>query len=134
MPEQHAFEYAVMRAVPDVAREEFINVGVILYCRARRFLDARVHVDAAKLAALAPSLGAAALLGQVEAMPRICAGGPDAGPIGRLSQAERFRWLTSPRSTMLQPSPVHTGICDDPQAMLESLFRRMVAGETEGAG
>jgi hypothetical protein len=129
MPGRSAFEYTVVRAVPDVTREEFINVGVILYCREHRFLAARVHLDGARLAALFPGLSDPDLAGlaeHLETIPCICAGGPGSGPIGELPQAERFRWLASPRNTMLQVSPVHSGLCTDPAAALEDLFRRSV--------
>lgn len=126
MPDSHAFDYAVLRLAPHVEREEFINVGVILFCRTLRFLDCRVHLDENRLAALAPGFDGAAAQAQLDLTPLLCAGGPAAGPIGEMEQAERFRWLTSPRSTVLQVSPVHPGICVDPEAALEDLFRRLV--------
>src|SRR4030088_17199 len=99
MQEQHLFEYAVVRVVPRVEREEFVNAGVILYCRALDFLGARVEVDGARLGALWPG-GALDLVRQhLEAIPRICSGGPEGGPIARLSPRDRFNWLTAPRST-----------------------------------
>ena len=126
MPAMHSFDYALLRLVPHVEREEFVNVGVILFCRTLRFLDCRVHLDEARLAALAPAFDAAAAKAQLDLTPLLCAGGPAAGAIGALDQAERFRWLTSPRSTVLQVSSVHCGLCADPQAALDDLFRRLV--------
>ena len=126
MPEQHAFDYAVVRIVPRVERGEFLNVGVILFSRTGRFLDARIEVDAARLAALAPSLDRDVLDSYLDAIPRICAGGSDAGPIGALSQSERFHWLVAPRSTIIQTSPVHSGVHADLGAALEHLFNRLV--------
>jgi len=124
----HSFEYAVVRVVPRVEREEFLNAGVILYCRSLGFLDARVALDRARLQALSPD--AALDLDTVERglamIPRICAGDPAAGPIAALDQAERFRWLCATRSTVNQVSPVHAGLCDDPAAMLDHLMKKMV--------
>ena len=127
MPELNPFDYAIVRVVPRVDREEFVNVGVILYCWPRRFLDARVKLDPARLAALAPRLDVAAIQAQLDLIPRICAGGEPAGALGALSQVERFQWLTSPRSTTIQVSPVHCGLCDDPERELNKLFKEMVA-------
>ncbi len=123
---RNTFEYAVVRVVPRVDRGEFINVGVILFCRTRRFLDARVHLDPARLAALAPGLDVVAVRAHLDLIPRVCAGDHGAGPIARLSQAERFHWLVAPQSTIVQPSPVHSGLCDDPTAALERLLKTMV--------
>ena len=124
---RHEFDYAVVRVVPRVERDEFINAGVILYCRSLDFLGARAELDRARLAAFS---GAALDLDAVERalalVPRICAGDPTAGPIARLTQAERFHWLVAPRSTITQVSPVHAGLCDDPAAALDHLFDRMV--------
>ncbi len=119
-----SYDYAVVRVVPCVERGEFLNAGVILFCRTARFLDARVELDRNRLAALAP---AAFDVERVEAalalIPAIARG---AGPIGLLPLADRFHWLTSPRSTVLQVSPVHCGCCADPAAALEHLMERMV--------
>lgn len=127
MPATHSFEYALLRLVPHVEREEFINVGVILFCRTLRFLECRIDLDEGRLAAWAPGFDAATARMQLDLTPLICAGGPPAGPIGELDQAERFRWLTAPRSTVIQVSTVHCGLCVDPQATLEDLFHRLVA-------
>jgi len=126
MPDQSSFDYAIVRIVPLVEREEFVNAGVILPCRERRFLAARVALDRARLRALSPSLDLEMLQAELDLIPLVCAGGPAAGPLGELSQAERFRWLTSPRSTTVQVSPVHCCLCDDPQAELDGFFQKMV--------
>ena len=128
MPESRSpFAYCVLRAVPRVERGEFINVGVVLFCREKRFLGARIGLDAARLAALAPECDAAEIRAQLEAIARVAEGDADAGPIARLSQSERFHWISSPHSTMVQRSEAHTGLTDDPAATLEHLFRTLVA-------
>jgi hypothetical protein len=126
MPARSPFEYAAIRVVPRVEREEFLNVGAVLLCRQRRFLAARIAVDGARLRALAPSLDLEALTAQLDHIPIVCAGGAAAGPIGALPIYERFRWLVAPRSTVIQPAPVHVGLCDDPAAALERLFTQLV--------
>jgi Protein of unknown function (DUF3037) len=120
------FEYAVLRVVPRVERGEFINAGVVLYCRADNFLGARVHLDSDRLMALDPGTDLEAVRAHLEAVRSVCAGGPGAGSVGRLPLGERFGWLVAPRSTVVQPSPVHTGLTDDPEAELERLLSRMV--------
>jgi hypothetical protein len=126
MPAPSPFDYAIVRVVPNVEREEFMNVGVILFCRTRRFLDARIKLDTERLAALFPRLDMALVQAHLDLIPHICAGGAGAGPLGQLGQAERFHWLVSPRSTTIQVSPVHCGLCVDPQAALDNLFKRLV--------
>jgi len=121
-----SFEYAVIRVVPRVERGEFINVGIVLYCRARSFLDARVALDEPRFTALAPTADADEILRYLAAFQRICRGEPDAGPIGRLTQRERFHWLVSPRSTVIQTSPTHAGLCDNPVETLEHLMSTVV--------
>ncbi len=106
-----SFDYATLRVVPRVEREEFINAGVILFCRERRYLACRIQLDAARALALAPSLDIAAVQQHLRAAELICKGDPEGGPIAKLQQSERFHWLTAPRSTILQTSPVRTGIC-----------------------
>ena len=124
----HEFDYAVIRVVPRVDRDEFINVGVIVYCRALDFLEARLGLDRDRLAALYPAITSD--LDEIERalaiIPRLCAGDPALGPLSRLSQAERFHWLVAPKSTITQTSPVHVGLCDDPASMIEHLMDRMV--------
>lgn len=124
MPALSSFDYAVVRMVPNVERGEFINVGVILFCRTRRFLGAAVELDRRRLAALAPHFDIDQAEAHLALIPRIAQG--DDSPIGRLDQAERFHWLVTPRSTSIQVSAVHTGLCRDPQAALENLMEMMV--------
>jgi Protein of unknown function (DUF3037) len=121
-----SYDYAVIRVVPRVDREEFLNVGVIISCPAKDFLEARIELDEARLLAFDPTLDVEAIRNTLASIPRICAGGPDAGPIGQLSQRERFHWLVAPRSTIIQTSRVHTGRCTDPDPVSERLLDRMV--------
>ncbi len=115
MPEQSSFDYAVLRVVPRVEREEFVNAGVIVFCPERQFLEARIHVDESRLKALWPEIDIPLVREHLEAFPKICAGEAAAGPIARLTQRERFHWLVAPRSTIIQVSPVHTGLCESPE-------------------
>jgi len=120
------YDYAIIRVVPKVEREEFVNVGVIVSCPARGFLEARIALDEQRLMALDATLDIDALRVHLATIPAICTGGKQAGPIGQLSQRERFRWLSATRSTMIQISPVHTGLCKNPTAALEHLLDTMV--------
>ena len=120
------YQYAIVRVVPSVERGERLNVGVVLLCRPQRFLGARMTLDEARLRAIAPELDPATVRPHLHAIDRIAAGDPSAGPIARLGQAERFHWLVSPASTIIQPSEVHTGLCEDPAAELDHLFERLV--------
>ena len=129
MQEQHLFEYAVIRIVPRVEREEFLNVGVVVYCAKQRFLKAMFVLDQKRLCAFSKDVDIADLKAYLCALERICNGGKDAGPIGRLPAGERFRWLTATRSTVVQTSKVHPGFCDDPGRKLETLFDQLVANE-----
>lgn len=124
MPMLSSFDYAIVRLTPNVEREEFINVGAILFCRTRRFLGARIDLNRQRLAALAPNFDVAKAQEHLDLILRICEGGDD--PIGQLSQAERFHWLTTPRSTTIQISPVHSGLCSDPALALDHLLETMV--------
>lgn len=126
MPAAASFDYAILRVVPRVERQEFINAGVLVYCPEKRYLEARIHLAPERLKALWPEADPTLVLQHLEAIPRICAGDPAAGPIARLSQRERFHWLTSPRSTIIQPSPVHTGVCDCTDDVLDLLVKRFV--------
>jgi hypothetical protein len=126
-PPRNAFQYAIVRVVPRVERGECLNVGVVLLCRPRRYLGARMALDEARLRAFAPDLDPATIRPHLEAIERIAVGDPDAGPIGRLEQAERFHWLVAPSSTIIQPSEVHSGLCDDPAAELDHLVATLVA-------
>ena len=127
MPEPRSpFQYALLRVVPRIDRGECINAGVVLFAPTRSFLGARVALDAGRLAALSPDADADGLRRQLEGIAAVAAGEPGAGPMARLPPSGRFHWLVSPSSTSVQPSAVHTGLCDDPAAMLESLFERLV--------
>jgi hypothetical protein len=126
------FEYAVIQVVPDLERDERLNAGVVLMCRPRRSIGARVALDRSKLEAIAPECDPAGVEGHLEAIARIAAGDPAGGPIAALPLAERFHWLVAPSSTVVQPSAVHTGLTDDPEAELDRLFARLVAGPTRG--
>ncbi|HEX8501118.1 MAG TPA: DUF3037 domain-containing protein [Pyrinomonadaceae bacterium] len=126
MPEPCPFDYAVVRVVPRVERGEFVNAGVIVSCPAKNYLRARVELDAERVAALDPRVDRETVARHLAAIPLICEGGAAAGPIGLLPQRARFHWLVAPRSTIIQTSPVHTGLCEDGDAVLERLFRAMV--------
>jgi hypothetical protein len=115
MQENHLFEYSVIRVVPKVEREEFVNVGVILLCSKQKFLKAAIQLNDQRLVALYPEIDKVVLQEHIQSFIRICEGGPDSGPIGQLPLSERFRWLTAARSTMVQTSPVHPGLCNDAQ-------------------
>ena len=129
MPTPSSFDYAIVRVVPRVDRGEFVNAGVVLFCRTRRFLGAQIELDERRLLALAPGSDLGDIRRHLEAIPLICAGGTQAGPIGQLSQADRFHWLVAPRSAMIQASPVHVGLCADPRDALEHLVATMVRAE-----
>lgn len=131
MPALNSFDYALVRVVPRVDREEFVNAGVILFALGKDFLQARIQVDEARLKALWPEVDVELVRQHLEAIPRICAGAPDAGPIAKLSLRERFHWLVSPRSTMIQVSPVHSGLCENPEQALDDLYRRTVLTASE---
>ncbi len=126
MHAKHLFEYAVVRVVPRVEREEFMNVGVILYCADKQFLQILFDVNHQRLAAFAPKLDIAVIEASLNSFKQICHGGKEAGPIGLYSPAERFRWLTASRSTIVQTSCVHPGLCTDGKEMLERLFEELV--------
>jgi hypothetical protein len=121
-----SYNYAIVRVVPRVEREEFVNVGAIVSCPQRNFLECRIELDERRLLALHPEVDLQVVRDYLAAIPKICAGGPAAGPIGILSPRERFDWLVAPRSTMIQTSAVHTGKCKDPAALLERLLDTMV--------
>ena len=126
MSAQNSFDYAVIRVVPRVEREEFVNAGVIVFCLEKNFLAARVRLNEERLRALWPEVDVDLIRQHLEAFPKISTGDPEGGPIARLSLRERFHWLVSPRSTMIQVSPVHSGICNgDPQEALDRLFQRL---------
>jgi hypothetical protein len=123
---EFTYDYAIVRVVPRVERGEQVNVGIILSCVDGDFLQSRIELDRARLLALDPSLDLESVQAVLATIPAVCAGGPDAGPIGAMPPRERFRWLVSPRSTVVQMSPVHTGRSADPAAALERLMDVMV--------
>lgn len=125
-PRRSPFAYAIVRVVPHVERGESLNAGVVMLCRSRRFLAARVELDEARLRVLAPDCDATEIRRHLDAIPRVAAGDRDAGPIAAMSQPERFHWLVAPASTVVQPGDVHTGMTDDPAATLDRLFASMV--------
>jgi hypothetical protein len=125
-PQPSQFQYSIVRVVPDVERGECLNAGVILLCRQRRFLAARVRLHEAKLHAMAPEADPATILPHLAAIERIAAGDASAGPMARLGLGERFHWLVAPSSTVIQASEVHTGLSDDPAGELDHLFERLV--------
>ena len=133
MHDHDTYDYAIIRLVPKVEREEFINVGVIVSCPAREFLEARIELDESRLIAVDPTLDIETVRAHLASISTVCAGGEQAGPIGRLSQRERFHWLVAPRSTIIQTSPVHTGCCKDPAAVLERLLDTMVRSSRTGS-
>src|SRR5262245_82741 len=126
MRDRCIYDYAIIRVVPRVEREEFVNVGVIVSCPARKFLEARIELDEKRLLALDPTLDIESIRAHLAAIPAICAGGEQAEPIGQLSQRERFHWLVAPRIATIQTSPTHTGYCEDQDDLMESLLNKMV--------
>jgi len=123
------FEYAVHRVVPRVERGEGVNVGVVVFCRTRSYLDVKIELGPRQqqaLEALAPDVDLDGVRPHLDELARVVAGDPDGGPMARLDAPERFRWVTSPSSTMIQPSEVHGGITDSPEASLQDLFERLV--------
>ncbi len=126
MQEKHLFEYAVIRVVPCVEREEFLNVGVIVYCPAQGFLQTVYELNEERLCSFSGKVEVAELQERLRAFTRICAGGSDGGSIGKLPLASRFRWLTATRSTVVQTSAVHPGLCADPQETLLRLHAQLV--------
>ncbi len=125
-PSRSSFSYAVLRVVPDIEREEFLNAGLVLFCRERQFLRAESSLDPDRLAALRREADAAAIRDQLQLVERIAAGEVERGPLATMSQSERFHWLTTPRSTAVQPGPIHGGMSDDPEATFARLFSTLV--------
>ena len=126
MQEKELFEYAVIRIVPRVEREEFLNVGVVLFCAKQRFLKAVFDLNPQKLAAFCVQLDIDEIKNYLAAFEQICVAGPGSGPIGKLAKHERFRWLTATRSTVVQTSKVHPGLCENPEEMLQKLYGNLV--------
>jgi hypothetical protein len=125
-----AFEYAIVRVVPRVEREEFVNAGVVLFCDARDYLAARIELDERRLTSIAPTIDVPLVRRHLAAIPSICAGGADAGAIGAMPRRERWQWLVAPRSTILQCSPPHAGVCDTPDDWIERLVADLVRAPT----
>lgn len=126
MPSPASFDYTILRVVPRVERQEFINAGVVVFCLEKRYLAARIRLDAERLKALWPDADVDLANEHLEAVRRICQGDPAAGQIAQLSQRERFHWIISPRSTIIQPSPVHTGVCDATDGLLDRLEKQFL--------
>ena len=126
MQEKHLFEYAVIRVMPRVEREEFINVGVIVYCSAQKFLQAEFELNESKLLAFSEKIDSTVLKDRLLAFQQICTGSATGGTIAKLPMASRFRWLTATRSTVVQTSPVHPGLCENARETLTSLYQQLV--------
>jgi Protein of unknown function (DUF3037) len=122
----NSYDYALVRIIPSVERGECINVGVIVFCRTRRFLSSLFSLNKGRLLSLSPNIDLTLVQEHLDHFALVCAGGPQSGAIGELSQSERFHWLVSPRSTIIQTSPVHSGLCKDPEVALHHLFNTMV--------
>jgi hypothetical protein len=131
VPTLHTYDYAIVRVVPRVERGEFINAGVVLSCKRAGYLKAGIELDEARLLALDPTVDLDTIRATLATLPAICEGGAAAGALGRLSSRERFDWLVAPRSTSIQTSAVHSGLCDDLSAALERLMQRMVRLNTK---
>ena len=127
VPTPASFDYAILRVVPRVERQEFINAGVVVFCLEKHYLGARIRLDAGRMKALWPDVDVELAKEHLEAVRRICEGDPAAGPIAKLSQRERFHWIISPRSTIIQPSPVHTGVCDETDGLLDRLEKQFLS-------
>ncbi len=128
MPARRSFDYAVVRVVPRVEREEFVNAGVILFCSEADFLAARVVLPRERVRAIFPAADLELLQAHLDVIPHIADGAEGSGPIGQLPRRQRWHWLVAPRSTVIQVGPVHTGLCEDNRAALDALFERLVAG------
>ena len=126
MPGKHLFEYCVIRVVPRVEREEFVNVGIVLYCKQQRYLQTRFQLNQERLLALCPTLDLEEIQTYLTAFEKVSKGSTDGGPIAKLDLPSRFRWLTATRSTVVQASKIHPGMCDDLDKALEKLFAQLV--------
>lgn len=126
MPTAASFDYAILRVVPRVEREEFINAGVLAFCLEKNYLAARIRLNRERLVALWPELDADLVANHLDAIRLICDGDPSAGPIAQLSRRERFHWVVAPRSTIIQTSPVHTGVCTDTGDLLDRLEKQFL--------
>ena len=128
-----SYDYAVVRVMPRVERGEFLNVGIILFCRTRRFLHTQIALDTQRLSVFAPYLDIDEVKYHLDLLVLVSTGNKEAGPIGHLSQSERFHWLVAPRSTIIQTSPMHSGLCSDPEKTLQTLMEGMVHTPSVGA-
>lgn len=126
MQDKRLYEYAVIRVVPRVEREEFLNVGVVLFCKKENYLQVRYKLDSGKLRILSPELDLEQLEQNLQSFDKICRGTKDGGPIAQMDTASRFRWLTAVRSSVIQTSRPHPGLCDDPNSTLDRLFKELV--------
>jgi len=126
MPERSSFEYCVIRVVPRVERQEFVNAGVVLHCKRKHYLDARLDFELNRLAAFEPGCSLEIARSHLRGIMTICAGGEEAKPLGDVSKPERFRWIAAASSTMIQASPVHCGVCENPEQALDELYERLV--------
>ena len=126
MQGKQIYEYALIRVVPRVEREEFLNVGAILLCKRKKFLDVKIHLDEKRVSAFSDQVDLDELKEHLDVWKWICEGGKEGGEIGKLDIASRFRWLTATRSTIIQSSKVHTGVCENPELVLEDLFQKYV--------
>jgi Protein of unknown function (DUF3037) len=126
VPSPASFDYAILRVVPRVERQEFINAGVVAFCLEKKYLGARIHLNESRLRALWPDADVELAQEHLDAVRRICEGDPAAGAIAKLPQRERFHWIISPRSTIIQPSPVHTGVCDGTDEILDRLAKQFL--------
>jgi hypothetical protein len=131
VPERAPYEYAVLRVVPRPERAEFVNAGVIVFAKQHKLLAARIHLDEDRLRALWPAADVESIRRHLEAVDRVCVGDVDGGPIAKMSQSERFHWLTSPKSAVIQVSPVRTGLSSEPEKVLEVLARELVGTPTD---
>jgi hypothetical protein len=126
MPEKHLYEYAIIRVVPRVEREEFLNVGVVLFCKKEKYLKVKFRLDQKKLLMLCPDLDMEQLEKNLASFEKICQGSADGGPIAQMDSPSRFRWLTAVRSSVIQTSRPHPGMCDDLESTLSRLFSELV--------
>lgn len=134
MSDRAPFQYAILRVIPDVERGERLNAGIVLFCRPMRFLAARIALDEPLLLSMAPGADLGRIRAHLDLLPRLSAGAVDAGPLALLDQAERFHWMVSPSSTVVQASSVHTGLTEDPGVTLDGLMLRLVHRQTGGGG
>ena len=132
-PSRSPFSYAVVRVVPDIEREEFVNAGLIVFCRSCRFLRVRTSLDRERLDAIRPGCDVGAIAAQLRLLERIADGAVEAGPLSGMDLSQRFHWLSAPRSTVVQPGPIHGGTTDDPDATFEHLFATLVGPDRDGA-